>query len=331
MAQQRQPAIDPIVADALRRGGRTPVPLPPEARGDIEAILRKIGGIGPAPDPVDLLQAQAKNASASVVSPRAVNSGVGVQKILGGDDPMGASALMMPGVTQFLSGSGVPQTLSRRIATNISTDELKSFLRRELNMPMQETEEVVNTIAKKYPRVMAHVNRWTTVPQDKMSKVHGSQRANQWRRPVSDIQLNPRTLQQQRGKEFNPQTADKLVDTLYHELTHAAQQLGTGGRLGTSYGVAERLWGYLKNPYEIAARWAAKRRGGLFGAEAEQPLKNTPVTVNKLLNTKTLSASPGQLNNAIMDQLRKYPDTSIDDLNYAREILRPATQKRPPR
>lgn len=128
-------------------------------------------------------------------------------------------------------------------------------------------------LAKKYPRVAAHMNVTQRTPEE-MGQIAAKMGTPGILRGVAHIQPGP--VQQRVPVNVGP-TNDFMgaQNTLHHEATHVAQALGNRN-LNNMYDAAGRVFGYEANPYEVTARLAGEKA-------AYGELQDAPQNAHRLL------------------------------------------------
>lgn len=149
--------------------------------------------------------------------------------------------------------------------------ELIAAIKARGNSP--ELVSAVEFAAKKYPRVLAHVQGLEELPPE-VGKNLGNLGTHSSRGPLSDITMNPYKLQGE-AKMLKKPLQEKVANTFGHELTHAAQNIWNGKSFNPMYRAANE-WGgkntYEPNVFEQGARKAGKNFASKMGvASPDQP------------------------------------------------------------
>jgi len=160
----------------------------------------------------------------------------------------------------------------------------------------------MEAFADKYPRVAAHVSPREpgrdNVHKNAMSAfgwmetVHG--------KPKKPMEMGVTPLGEMLSR-FPLGTGEKLSkNTVFHEGTHAAQNLGNR-HVGTLYDLVSRLFGYDNNPFEATANRAGSKAAGF---EFDGPDKGNTITlleqmVNDYLKTNPANATTDTIGNII--------------------------------
>lgn len=169
------------------------------------------------------------------------------------------TGLLLPGVTTFIK-EGAPNIAARVMSTNARLGQLKQILEEMLGNGGTTSEAADNalSVAKRYPRVLAHVNDITNV-----------------RAPESGLPPRGSFTPAERpgtGTMFLRSSGNKTVDnTVAHELTHAAQNVALKRDFMPSYMKETVERGYKGNRFEVAANAAARKRAPL--PEGDWPSK----------------------------------------------------------
>ena len=164
-----------------------------------------------------------------------------------------SQVMATPEVTTFIN-NGVPDIAARSAAT---TKAMGAMRRTLMGLGMApDVLDATTTIAAKYPRVMAHVDdvyrpgRLERVLNGVNKNVAGQQ---------LDGSLPGRSELAIYRNTVNPSSLD-YANTFFHELTHAAQNVGLKGDFTPEYNMSDKVYKYRTNPFEQSANAVAARR-----------------------------------------------------------------------
>lgn len=207
---------------------------------------------------------------------------------LGTDDPKSV-------MSDLTNPTGVPVAglISKipfeTVPTRISV--IKQLL--ENQQAPEELKQAVEFAAKKYPRVLAHVNSVEVGDLGKLGHIANHTAIDpkivRWGPKVTSIiKVDPKAVEKYKDHLG-------MVDTFGHELTHAAQTIwNKPERFPSRYQLQNDLWGYKDNIYEKGAR----RAGENFKNKFYFPANN-----KKLIKSETEITTPTP--NSLLDQLLK--------------------------
>lgn len=201
---------------------------------------------------------------------------------------IGESAIPSPGalgVTTFLKG-GVPDIGGRATATITAMQRLANTLR-ALNASPEDVEQIAG-IARKYPRVMAHMDDIRADPQT----MTASSAAGRTYFGESNRLAPGRSIMKIYQPEQEMSDIYNLPGTFVHELTHGAQNVGAKGQMPQALNILKALG--IKadvNPWEVSARTVAQRKApNVFDILTQalqggppQPAPNALATTNTIL------------------------------------------------
>lgn len=185
---------------------------------------------------------------------------------LGPDDLSGL--IPMAGTTRFLTG-GVPNIAARSAATQKFLDAMKAM--------GPKAEQASTLFAERYPRVAAHIKP-----------------VGEWMerglKGVADVNRRlPRERVTQVRLSTDPHAMQDIEETLLHEGTHVAQDLGNPGTYNMYrkyHEIMEPIIGkraaYATNPFEKSANAVAARKLGTPGVDPVNALELFKQAVEKL-------------------------------------------------
>ena len=171
--------------------------------------------------------------------------------------------LALPGVTAFLK-EGVPDVALRAAYSKFSKETLLDVLQK-LGLGGKHLE-AAEKFADKFPRVVAHSFFHEMTP----STTAAANLAGEGK--LMGVQTQAK-LPGSLGKMSNIELAknrmpEKVLDALFHETGHAAQQISKGDRFDDLYNAADDAFGYVNNPYERGARAVSMNKMKSIGAPA---------------------------------------------------------------
>lgn len=168
---------------------------------------------------------------------------------------------------------------------------------------------------QKYPRVLGHVGKITSVPEKGSTlfnhRLGSQQRLKNAGGKISEVNIAPHW----RNKLFQFD-ADKSVG---HELTHVAQQIAEGPKADTRYLLNNIMYGYYNNPAEVAARKGATK----FRRIAKELRKNKPVSpgVSAEIDAFKQTPTPGSM--AEFEPVASHEqDLPLEDLLKMQELMK---------
>lgn len=174
----------------------------------------------------------------------------------------------MMGMTKFITknlntGERLVNTASREKSTAHALWQLAEYLKSSGADPTDATKTL--EIAKKYPRVLAHIEHIEDMDNP---NVFGAQ-SNSLAPGISQLHLNKNLP--------NMSSVSPVADTFAHELQHVGQNLRDPS-FPMSYELESAEKGYQNNPYEIAAnKGAAKRTSPIQGKTFLERISPTDV------------------------------------------------------
>ena len=217
---------------------------------------------------------------------------------VGADDPMSGiypTPVAAPMISIFKDAAGVPQKALREEGTKRFLDSAQHLFERmydSSDVPIQATNNFGNAVdwlAKKYPRVSAHmeINPWL---DNTVSPISGAIPTARIHTPSGRASTPMMMSYSGHGFARGQDPAD-AYNTMAHEATHAAQALGNHN-FGNLYHNANRAVGYTDNPFEQMARNAGENAysGGRRADQFKQTILNPKVKdfINKVVKDRGL-------------------------------------------